>query len=615
MSLICISVLLAFECVFSMVNAMPPKINDACIGLSYCVEDNMDSLMFDSLLYINDLDERNIEKPIGVIPDDNYCDQGYIVRLHNKWIAVLTTGPGKEAGFKYIVSSVSLDEGKTWTPMQVIDDKRMGTAWAIPYVTSYGRIYVIYCRNRKFCFKYSDDQGRTWSPFRYEIPVRYTNVDNINDLDNGQQYFWSICKPFCLDGELYFSFTKYALRNMELGEGWLFKSSNIESERDPNKIFWEMLPRGDMGIKSDEFGRVQEEHNMVYLSDGKLYMVFRTNNGYIGSSYSADRGYTWTSPQYVTYRDGSYIKHPRACPRLFRCSNGKYLMWIHNTNKIEWWNYRNPAWIVGGIEEQGEIKWSYPEILMYANDSTVKMSYPDMIDYDGKYWMTETQKTVCGVHQISSKLLNDIWKQHYISERSMNGLILDVVPQKRNLKYKVNKFSGLNDGSFTVDLWLDFNSCFPGDIIIDGRNDIGDGFYISIGGNNNVCFSLRCGELSKDWSTDVGLLSKETLQHVAFIIDGGPCIMTTVVNGKFCDGGRMRHKGWCWFDAGFKQLDMLNEICLNNLKGGVVKMCIYNRYLTTTEAIGNYRFGLTSLRTDSVTYNENSIVSGMNYLE
>lgn len=124
----------------------------------------------------------------------------------------MTTGPGSESGFKYIVSSVSCDLGKSWTSMQPVDNKTLSTAWAIPYITPAGRIYVFYNRNRKFCFKYSDDGGLTWSKNRYEIPIRYTDVDKRNDLPGKQQYFWSVCKPISLNVVFIYLFPSMPLK-------------------------------------------------------------------------------------------------------------------------------------------------------------------------------------------------------------------------------------------------------------------------------------------------------------------------------------------------------------------------------------------------------------------
>ena len=39
------------------------------------------------------------------------------------------------------------------------------------------------------------------------------------------------------------------------------------------------------------------------------------------------------------------------------------------------------------------------------------MSYPDLIEQDGRYWITETQKTVARVHEIDKTLLEGLWQQ------------------------------------------------------------------------------------------------------------------------------------------------------------------------------------------------------------
>ncbi len=538
------------------------------------------------------VDSRDISNSIGTIPDDNYCDQGYVVVTPTgKWVSVMTTGPGSESGFKYIVSSISCDLGKSWTSMQPIDDKTLSTAWAIPYITPAGRIYVFYNRNRRLCFKYSDDGGLTWSKNRYEIPIRYTDVDERNDLPGKQQYFWSVCKPISLNSCLYLSFSKYAFKNMDFGEGWLLRSPNIDTISNPDKIIWEMLPDGNEGIRNDTLGKVQEEHTLVSLPNGSLYLSFRTNNGYVGCCYSHDGGHTWTSPQYACYRDGSKIKNPRACPRLFQCDNGRYLMWIHNTDKVDWWNYRNPAWIIGGIAVGNKIEWSYPEILFYSNDTTEKISYPDLIKQNDNYWMTETQKTVCGVHKVSEKLLQGIWNQNTNYLRSDDGIIMNDSLIYSHKDWYLKNLPELGCGAFSIEMLIRSEKWNGGDIIADNRDENGDGFWISVTSGQTVRFSMRQGRLLKEWDIDSGLLKTNTPQHIVFIIDGISNIITSVVNGKFCDGGITRKWGWCRFDKHFGDLNSSRKIVLSpSFSGEIIKFKIYNRYLTTSEAIGHYRY-------------------------
>jgi len=82
--------------------------------------------------------------------------------------------------------------------------------------------------------------------------------------------------------------------------------------------------------------------------------MHRTVSGYPAESYSSDGGKTWSLPQPPVYENGIKLKNPRACPRIWKCENGKYLFWYHNNGG---WNFgiRNPAWISGGIEKDGKI--------------------------------------------------------------------------------------------------------------------------------------------------------------------------------------------------------------------------------------------------------------------
>ena len=82
-----------------------------------------------------------------------------------------------------------------------------------------------------------------------------------------------------------------------------------------------MLPEGDRGLASVD-GPVCDEHNLVGLSDGSLYVMARTVEGHPVHYYSRDRGRTFTSPEYATYTPGGQrFRHPRACPRLWKASN------------------------------------------------------------------------------------------------------------------------------------------------------------------------------------------------------------------------------------------------------------------------------------------------------
>lgn len=555
-------------------------------------------------------DWRNIENAIGEIPDKNYCDQPYLVKAANgDWVCVITTGPGTESqAGQHIAASISNDKGKTWSSLIDIEPTNGPPAsWAIPYITAYGRIYVFYVYNGDnitilkekplrhnselgwYCFKYSDDNGKTWSE-RYRIPMRKTTLDYLNPWNGDVQLFWGISKPMTLNNNMYFAFTKMAIHPQDMGEGFFYKSSNINTERDPLKLNWELLPEGDDGIFETTLGVTQEEHNIVPLNNGNIYCFLRTSEGYAAESYSRDGGKTWSEPVYARYGDGRVIKNPRACPRVFKCENGKYLLWFHNNNIKGYKGDRNPAWMSGGIEKNGRIIWSQPEILLYGEEND-KMSYPDWIEENGKYWLTETQKKVARVHAIDSELLEQLWLQGSIKKITRKGLILEKRNLKNSAKIPLSNLANLKHGGFSVELLVDVENLVPGEILLDNRDASGKGVWVDVTIKRTIRIGLNDGEHQGEWDTDPGVVKQNKNQHIVLIVDGLANLFTTVVNGKHCDGGRYRLKGWNWFD---KQIDDVSGerifTVAPDFQGKVKLFRIYNRHLTTSEAIANYKF-------------------------
>jgi len=574
-------------------------------------------------------DWRYINNPISIIPTENYVDQPYVVIAKNRdWVCVQTTGPGKEStAGQHIVATISSDKGLTWSNLINIEPSReIPSSWAIPYITNYGRIYVFYSYNGDkintkpngdtlsvntlqgwFCFKYSDDNGRTWSKERYRLPMRKTTVDYINPWNGDLQLFWSIDSPITVNGKMYFAFTKLAMHAHDMGEGWFYKSDNINFERDTEKLNWELLPDGNIGVCETSLGQTQEEHNMVSLSNGDLYVIFRTTEGFPGESYSRDGGHSWSRPEFARDKNGRVIKHPRACPKLFKFKNGNFILWYHNNNRRGWIGFRNPVWTLGGIEKDGKIEWGQPEILLYGdggigplNKGLHRMSYPDLIEENGNYWVTHSQKDdiIDGVvppdyckariHAIDSELLDGLWRQGKEKTITQHGIILErkFIPHKQS----ISNFDlpNLAEGSFSIEMLLDIKKLNHGQIILDNKDLKGNGISIGISPNRTVEIELKDGGKSSFWDTDPGMVSSGK-QHIVFIVDGAANIITTVVNGILCDGGRYRHTGWNWFDKkidnvnGAKKLNMLSDF-----NGEIKEIRIYGRHLTTSEAISNY---------------------------
>ena len=79
------------------------------------------------------------------------------------------------------------------------------------------------------------------------------------------------------------------------------------------------------------------------------------------------------------------------------------------------------------------------------------------------------------------------------------------------------------------------------------------------------------------------------LHHVVITVDGGPKIITFVVDGVLGDGGDQRQFGWGRFSP---TLRTPNGSPTLKIAGAVRSLRVYNRPLRTSEAVGNFHAGL-----------------------
>jgi len=426
-------------------------------------------------------DPRNI-KSGSLIPDEGYSDQPYVVKTNDgAWLCVITTGPGNEgAGGQHVVTRRSMDLGKTWSPaVDVEPPDGPEASYAVLLKVPSGRVYVFYNHNTDnvrqvigekpaykdgfvrrvdslghFVFKFSDDHGVTWSPKRYDVPLRDFAIDRKNPYGGKLKFFWNVGKAFTLGGAGYVPIHKvggFGEGFFTSSEGALVRSGNILTERDPEKLRWETLPDGDIGLRTPAGGGpIAEEQSFSVLSDRSLFCVYRTIDGHSAYTYSRDGGRTWDAPQYMRYADGRLMKHPRAANFAWRCANGKFVYWFHNhggrfirehpNRRTIAYEDRNPVWLVGGVEAdspQGRIvRWSQPEIGLFDDDPYIRMSYPDLIEDGGKYFLTETQKDVARVHEIDPALLDGMWEQFGDNRKlvATRGLLLNLPASGQNCR-------------------------------------------------------------------------------------------------------------------------------------------------------------------------------------
>lgn len=603
-------------------------------------------------------DARHISRGRN-IPSEGYADQPYIVKTDDgAWLCVMTTGAGREgAGGQHVVSMRSTDQGRTWErPVDIEPADGPEASYAVLLKVPYGRIYAFYNHNTDripevkredqgvykrvdslghYVFKYSDDHGRSWSATRYEVPLREFECDRNNVYGGKLRFFWNVGRPLILGDAAVMVIHKVGAMGAGFfaqSEGAFFKSKNILTERDPEKITFETLPDGDIGLRTPTGGgRVAEEQSIVQLSDGSLYCVYRTIDGWPACSYSRDGGHQWTPPAYKTYTPGGQrVKHPRAANFVWNCSNGKFLYWFHNHGGAfvgrmtadfgggrpaaingtpgSPYDDRNPAWLMAGREvdtPQGKcIEWSQPEILIYDDDPYIRMSYPDLVEEEGKFFVTETQKNLARVHQIPGALIEGLFAQWDNRTIATQGLVLNLpagqplapevpapkLPKLNNRDAKRADYGCVDlRAGFSLDLWMQLDALSPGQVLLDTRDASGAGVAVSTGTEGTIGVALNDGRSESSWRSDRGTVQAGKLQHAVITVDGGPKIITFVINGVLGDGGDERQFGWGRFSPHLRTPEGAPTL---KIGAAVKSLRVYNRPLRTSEAVSHFHAGL-----------------------
>ncbi|MBN2853255.1 MAG: exo-alpha-sialidase [Clostridia bacterium] len=560
------------------------------------------------------MDWRNIETGME-IPSLHYSDQPFVIKNNeNILLCCMTTGIGDEgvSGQK-VMTMRSSDLGKTWKEMRSMEeDGAPENSYSVLLKTSFGRVYCFYNFNKDnirrvkadnppftdgycyrvdslgyYAFRYSDDFGLTWSKDRYYVPIRNFEIDEKNVFHGDIQFFWNVGKPL-IDGNIaYLSIHKVG----GLGEGFfkssegvLVKSTNIMTESDVTKLQFETLPEGNIGIRTPEGGGpIAEEHSYVLLDDGSIFVVFRTIDGRSACAYSRDKGKTFEPSEYMP------VKHPRAANFIWKMENGRYLYWFHNHGG-KWYQGRNPAWCLVGIEEKGHIRWSQPEILLYHDDPIIRMSYPDFIEIDGKYLATETEKDKARIHVIDHAFMKKIISFDDMNEVCKENLVFETSEKEIELP-EFKPFSGMNvheinrctedfRTGITIDMTIRYNH--RDFILLDTFTVDEQGIRIEII-DNQVRFMMGDGQYISIWNSDKNSLKKGKNQ-ITLIIDGGPKVIYYVINGRFNDGKEKQY-GFGRFSDKFSHMNGNRNITLHDR---VEKVRIYDRAILTCEAVGNY---------------------------
>ena len=595
--------------------------------------------------------------------EGGYVDQPYVVvNADGSWTCVMTTGAGHEgqAG-QHIVATISDDQGVSWSePVCIEPPDGPEASWAQPLrVPETGRIYVFYTYNKQnqrqvqaedgrmlnrvdsmgtYAYRYSDDGGRSWSAQRYEIPMRPFECDRQNVYGGEVLFFWGVGKPFIYEGEAFVPYSKvgaFGKGFFARNEGALVASPNLTTEPDPSRHEWLTLPEGEVGLRTPPGGGpIAGELYVTPMNDGSFFATYRSIDGYACCAYSRDRGRSWTVDWMRYTPGGRKIKNPRSANFSWRCANGKYLYWFNNhggeplaqdmhRDPALGYEHRNPTWLCGGVEKDGFIHWSQPEIVLYSDWIGERWSYPDFIEQAGRYFLTETQKHVARVHELDPALLERMWQADDARAIERDGLLIEHSGsgslEMPELPMLFTRGDGALDadtgatqahssqsiaarGGFTLELALRFDALSPWQMIFDSRDAEGRGMTVMTTDRNTLKLTLisRCysepggkraaGWCESSWDCDPGLLGVDQRHHVAFIVDGGPKLITAIVDGALCDGGDARQYGWGRFHPNLKEANgAARAHVAPDMRGEVEMLRIYGRALRTSEAVANAR--------------------------
>lgn len=599
-------------------------------------------------------DFRLVRQGASLPLPEGYADQPFVVILRDgSWLCMVTSADGHEGSPSQGVFTLrSSDQGKTWSnPLRLEPAGAPENSYAVGLVTPSGRVYCFYNYNTEnlrevktedgevfqrtdslgdYVFRYSDDGGQTWSAKRHTVPVREFACDRNNIYGGEVRFFWNVGRP-CIraNGEVILPFSKVGAMGAGFfaqSEGAFIKSANILTESDPEKIVFETLPDGERGLSTPPGGgRIAEEHSVVELSDGSLYCVYRSVDGWPVCSHSRDGGHTWEPPRYKTYTPGGRrMKNPRAANFVWKCSNGRYLYWFHNhggpfiraldghaslpnglspVSGRSPYDDRNPAWLCAGREIDGPngklIEWSQPESLLYDDDPFIRMSYPDLVEQGGKFWVTETDKLSARVHEIDPSFLKGLFGQFEPGTPPADILARAKNPGQGDWQMSVPTLPRFLDRDFSS-----VNHCLkdlrsgctlelvvkgvpaPATHLLDSRDAEGAGILVRTLEGAAIEVVLSDARNVSSWTSDEGALVEELDNHLCIIIDGGPKLILFAVNGELCDGGGKRQFGWGLFNSKLQHLNGAPEALLD---GSVSEATIYGRALRVSEAAQNSR--------------------------
>lgn len=278
-------------------------------------------------------------------------------RLWSAWFA----GGDSEKGL--LVAATSDDAGLTWTqPRMAIDpsdapELRRRTLVANFWTDPRGRLWLFFDHS----MGYFDGRAGVWA-------ARCDNPDAASPTWTKPERIWhgaTLNKPTVLKNGDWLLPVSLWTRNRIIGplkenhyrELDKMRMAHVFVSTDEGKS-WER--RGGVVVPNSEF----DEHMMVELKDGRIWMLARTGYG-IAETFSSDGGRSWSDPKPST------IKNTSARFFLRRLASGRILL-VKNGDKIDV-RPKSRSHLTAYLSDDEGATWSSGLVL----DERDGVSYPD----------------------------------------------------------------------------------------------------------------------------------------------------------------------------------------------------------------------------------------------
>lgn len=493
----------------------------------------------------------------------------------------------------------------------------------------------------------SDDGGATWGP-RALVPVRRTRIDRDNPWAGATMGMFLCDAPQVIDGAVHAAFqkTRDGAGETPGSEAFVLRSRDLLRVADPAAATWETLPRGDDGLRAPagELALGEEPHVVTVggtagasgvVGPAALLCLWRTEVGRLAASYSRDGGETWDAPGWLTHEgtlDGATpLRNPRGAitPHRLRAPGpdglARYLLLYYNHGRTERLGYvgRRVAWLVPGrATPAGLVEWGQPEVALWWDGTGFEdrpdwnadwaivdgPGYADFVEYDdGTLGLVESNKLAVRYHEIEARLAWHLARQWELVGTSTDGLAwrwradgraAGAAPVLGDLRagggitilLRVAGAAGAVAGRTLAAAWSTVTAAL-GEEPTDRR--ITKGWEVSVRADGEVAlrvadgWGLECAHATTIASAAGAWDGREHL--VAFVLDGGPKVVSVVVDERLDDGGATAPQGWARFDAGLGEVGGADLAVDPDRTGVVRELAIYDRALLTSELVAAAR--------------------------